>query len=142
MSEPTTVTRSTSWTSSDRRLTWLLRAIGVLDVLSFAAVVMPQSLMVTIHSHLGIGELPLEPIVGYLARTASMFYGFSGVLLLFLSTDVARFRDVIRFVAVCGMAAGVIVICVDLVEGLPFWWTALEGPCCGVLAASVWWMSR
>lgn len=142
MSESTTVATSSALTTSDRRLTWLLRAIGVLDLVSFAAVVMPQSLMVTIHSHLGIGDLPPEPIVGYLARTASMFYGFTGVLLLFLSTDVVQFRAVIRFVALCGMIAGGIVIGIDFAEGLPLWWTALEGPCCGVLAATVWWMSR
>ncbi len=142
MSDSTTETHPSPSNSTHRRLTWLLRTIGVLDLLSFAAVVMPQSLMVTIHGQLGIGELPLEPIVGYLARTASMFYGFTGVLLLYLSTDVARFRDVIRFVAGCGMTAGVIVIGVDLAEGMPLWWTALEGPCCGVLAAMVWWLAR
>lgn len=142
MSEPPSSPEPVSPRPSDVRLTWLLRAIGVLDLLSFAAVVMPRSLMVTIHSQLGIGELPAEPIVGYLARTASMFYGFTGVLLLFLSTDVVRFRDVIRFVAVCGMVAGLIVLGVDLAEGMPVWWIALEGPCCGLLAATVWWLAR
>lgn len=138
MSEPP----SSSTPLSDVRLTWLLRAIGVLDLLSFAAVVMPRSLMVAIHSQLQIGVLPSEPIVGYLARTASMFYGFTGVLLLFLATDVVKFRDVIRFVAVCGMVAGLIVLGVDLAEGMPVWWIALEGPCCGLLAACVWWLAR
>ncbi|HET6425317.1 MAG TPA: hypothetical protein VFG20_16635 [Planctomycetaceae bacterium] len=127
---------------SDRRLQWLLRGIGVLDLLSFAAVVMPRSLMVAIHGSLNIGELSSEPIVGYLARTASMFYGFTGVLLLFLSADVVRFRDVIRFVATCGIVAGIIVLGVDLAEGMPLWWTILEGPCCGLLAATVWWLAR
>ncbi len=142
MSEPLSPPEPVSPRPSDVRLMWLLRAIGVLDLLSFAAVVMPQSLMVAIHRHLGIGELPAEPIVGYLARTASMFYGFTGVLLLFLATDVVKFREVIRFVALCGMIAGLIVLGVDLAEGMPVWWIALEGPCCGLLAAAVWWMSR
>jgi hypothetical protein len=127
---------------SDFFLTWLLRAIGVLDLLSFAAIVIPHSLMVAIHAHLGIGALPSEPIVGYLARTASMFYGFTGVLLLYLATDVVKFREVIRFVAGCGIASGMIVLGVDFMEGLPTWWIALEGPSCALLAACVWWLAR
>ncbi len=134
---------STSTTvPSPRRLTWLLRFIGILDFLAFVAVVMPQSMMISVHEQLHIGALPTEPIVGYLARTASMFYGFVGVLLLYLATDVVRHRDVIRFVAGCGMMAGLLVFAIDLAEGLPMWWILLEGPCCGLLAALVWWMTR
>lgn len=123
-------------------LAWMLRAIGVLDLLAFAAVVMPRSLMVAIHAELQIGTLPTEPIVGYLARTASMFYGFCGVLLLYLATDVVRHRNVIRFLAGCGMVAGGIVLLIDVSEGLPLWWIFLEGPCCGLLAAVVWWLAK
>ncbi|MDP1797110.1 MAG: hypothetical protein Q8K78_06500 [Planctomycetaceae bacterium] len=127
---------------SYRGLTWLLRAIGILDLLAFVAVVMPRSLMVAVHAQLHIGVLPSEPIVGYLARTASMFYGFCGVLLLYLATDVVRHRDIIRFLAVCGIVAGCLVLAIDLGEGMPLWWILFEGPCCGMLAAMVWWMAR
>ncbi len=123
-------------------LTWLLRAIGLLDLLAFVAVVMPRSLMAAVHEQLHLGTLPTDPIVGYLARTASMFYGFSGVLLLFLSNDVVRYREVIRFLALCGIIAGGLVLTIDLIEGLPLWWILLEGPCCAILAALVWWQSR
>lgn len=125
-----------------RRLTWLLRVIGVLDLLAFLAVVMPRSMMVAVHEQLHIGGLPSEPIVGYLARTASMFYGFCGVLLLYVSNDVVRHRDVIRFLAICGTIAGGLILAIDVAEGLPLWWILLEGPCCGMLATQVWWLSR
>ena len=123
------------------RLSHALRALGVQRG-DRVAVVMPQSAMIAVHEQLHIGALPTEPIVGYLARTASMFYGFVGVLLLYLSTDVVRHRDVIRFVAGCGMMAGLLVFAIDLAEGLPMWWILLEGPSCGLLAALVWWMTR
>ena len=127
---------------SERRLQWLLRAIGVLDLLALAAVQMPQFLMSDIYQLLGLGEFPKEPIVGYLARTASMMYGFCGLLLLYLSADVIRYRHVIRFLACCGIYAGILIVGIDLIEGMPLWWTILEGPCCGLLAALVYWLAR
>lgn len=130
------------WPSSPRVLTWLLRTIGVLDLLAFAAVVMPRSMMIAVHAQLQLGALPTEPIVGYLARTASMFYGFCGVLLLYLAADVVRHRDTIRFVAGCGMAAGVLIVLIDVAEGMPLWWIAMEGPCCGLLAALIGRLAR
>ncbi len=134
-------TDAPSETAVSSRLSWLLRAIGVLDLLSFAAVIMPRSFMSAVHAHLQLGPLPAEPIVGYLALTASMFYGFCGVLLLYLAADVVRHREVIRFLAGCGMAVGGIVLLIDLAEGMPVWWTLLEGPVCGALAAVVWWLA-
>ena len=111
-------------------------------MLAFLAMVMPRSMMVVIHEQLEMGALPAEPIVGYLARTASLFYGFCGVLLLYLANDVNRHRDVIRFLAGCGIIAGGMVLVIDLTEGLPLWWIFLEGPCCGLLAGMVWWLAR
>lgn len=99
-------------------------------------------MMVAIHEHLEIGGLPAEPIVGYLARTASLFYGFCGVLLLYLANDVVRHRDVIRFLAGCGLIAGVLIVLIDVAEGMPFWWILLEGPCCSLLAAVIGWLAR
>ncbi|HAA75417.1 TPA: hypothetical protein DCE37_09880 [Candidatus Latescibacteria bacterium] len=52
-------------------LIWLLRIIGTTSALAILAVVMPYEWMNAIHVWLGMGTLPTEPIVGYLARPLS-----------------------------------------------------------------------
>jgi len=84
--------------------------------------------MVAVHRWLGLGELPSAPIVEYLARSVSAFYGFHGVLLFLLSTNVDRFAPIITFVAVMNVLFGLILIVVDVKAGLPALWVALEGP--------------
>lgn len=116
-----------------RVLVTLLRAIGLLDLCAFLAVLAPVDWLAWAHRSLGFGEFPASLITHYLARSASLLYGFCGVLLLFLSSDVNRYRPVIRFMAFCGLAASGVLLATDLAVGMPLWWTALEGPGCAVL---------
>jgi hypothetical protein len=120
-----------------RLLSGFLQAVGTIDLLAAVAVLLPRSVMAEIHAALGLGALPGEPIVGYLARSVSMFYAFCGALLIVLGRDVVRHRSLIRFVGRCGVLAGVLLLGIDLAEGLPGWWTAIEGPCCVLLAGTV-----
>lgn len=121
---------------SQRALAGFLRTIGVVDLAAFLAMVLPRAAMSAIHEALGLGPLPAEPIVGYLARSASMFYGLTGALLIWLGSDVVRHRPLIRFVGRCGLLAGAILLMIDLAEGLPTWWIAAEGPGCLLLSAA------
>lgn len=111
-----------------------LRFVGILDLLALLAVGLPQAQMAAVHAQLGIGELPVAPIVGYLARTASMFYGLVGVMLLVAANDLDRYLETVRLLARCGLVAGLAILLIDVAEGLPWWWIALEGPCCSGLA--------
>jgi hypothetical protein len=117
-------------------LTWALRGLGILDLLAFVPVVLPLSWIATIHSDIGLGSFPPGPIVGYLARSASAMYFVQGLLLLFVSADVARYRPVIRFLAAVAVLHGLALVMIDVAEGMPLWWTLSEGPvysCAGVL---------
>lgn len=53
----------------DRFLRLFLWIVGTASLLAVAAVVMPYAWMNAIHQWLGMGRLPSDPIVGYLARS-------------------------------------------------------------------------
>jgi hypothetical protein len=80
------------------------------------------------HRALGMGELPRAPLIGYLTRSLSLLYGFHGVLLFYLSLDVRRHLALLRFFAALSIAFGVALFVVDLAQGMPWFWTAAEGP--------------
>lgn len=105
-----------------------LRLIGTTSGLALVAVFLPYAWMNAIHAWVGMGPLPPDPIVGYLARTLSAFYAFYGGLLWFLSFDIPRYRRVIRYVGAATLAFGFILLGVDWTEGMPAFWKWLEGP--------------
>ncbi len=61
-------------TRADKALVFLLRLVGVSSLLALAAVFMPVSWMVATHRWLGLGEMPVTPVVEYLARSLSACY--------------------------------------------------------------------
>lgn len=116
---------------NDRTIVIALRAIGALDMLSFAAAVMPFEWMQWTHQALGLGVMPKAPIAEYLARSTSIFYAIHAATLFFLSMDVARYRPVIRFLALLALMHGLFLLWSDLKSGMPYWWVAAET--CGVM---------
>jgi hypothetical protein len=114
-------------TKADRALVVLLRILGVTTLLALAAVFLPYSWMAAIHSWLGMGEMPATPLLEYLARTISAFYAFFGALCLLAAADLDRYRPLVRFLGVSLAVMGIVFLGVDLVAGMPGWWTACEG---------------
>ena len=115
-------------TPAERWLAYLLRFGGVLLGSAVFAIFLTDQQMAAIHLWLGLGDYPAAPLTAYLTRLASALYAFHGGLLLALSTDVRRFRPVLRFVAWATVALGLALIAIDLASGLPPWWALLEGP--------------
>jgi hypothetical protein len=105
-----------------------LRVLGSVALLAVFAVVMPYSWMNGIHQWLGMGQLPAEPIVGYLARSTSAFYALLGALLWVVSFDLVRHRPILRFLGWAIIVFGIMLLVVDFVEGMPLWWNLWEGP--------------
>ena len=136
MAEPQTGTRP------ERTLVLLIRVVGGVSLLAVPFVFVPYSWMNGIHGWLGMGEMPSEPVVGYLARSTSAFYAMLGGLLLVLSCDVRRYRPVLVFlgavVAVFGLALAVI----DRAEGLPRFWCVWEGPFVVVFGVAMFLLGR
>lgn len=83
---------TTQRSKGQRFVRFLLRYIGGVSLLAVIAVFMPFSWMDAVHRYLGMGPLPAEPFVGYLARSLSAFYALLGGLLWVLSFDLHRHR--------------------------------------------------
>jgi hypothetical protein len=128
--------------AGSRRLAVWLRVIGGIDLLAAVAVVLPTEWHAAIHAELDLGNWPDAPIAAYLARSASWMYALCGALLLYLSGDVPRYRALIRFLCVCGVVTGAVLVGIDLAVGMPVWWTLTEGPGCAALAVVTWWLEK
>jgi hypothetical protein len=117
---------------ADTRAIWwtalLLRVMGVMTGIAFLTMVLPPEWMASVHERLGLGPFPRSPVVDYLARSIAGLYGFHGVLLLILSTDPVRYRPIVIYVGILNVTFGVMLIAIDLFAGMPWWWTAFEGP--------------
>jgi hypothetical protein len=98
---------------------------------------LPNGWMQAIHSRIGLGEMPQAPIVEYLARSTSAFYGYHGVLALVASTNVRRLRTIVRFIGWMSLTFGAILLGIDWSAGLPAAWTLLEGPSAALLGIVV-----
>lgn len=127
-------------TNRQQQLVWFLRILGALDMLAVGAVFLPYSGMNWMHQLIGLGDMPVDPLTGYLARSASMLYAFLGALVLYMSFDVERYRPVLTVLARIILVCGVLLFGVDLAERLPIWWVCLEGPSVLVLGGVLVWL--
>ncbi|MBN2269232.1 MAG: hypothetical protein JXN61_01375 [Sedimentisphaerales bacterium] len=121
----------------------MLRVSGVGMMFSLIFVFCPFSWMVRINGWLGMGqELIYTPVTNYLIRTLSGMYAIIGGLFIFVSFDLPRYRDIIRFLGTIAIAAGVGVTILDAILRLPLAWTALEGPMTIALGAIILYLSK
>ena len=123
-------------------LIWLLRIMGAMAATALLAMLLPVEWMATTHAWLGLGEFPRDGIVSYLARSLSMFYGLIGLLILLLSTDVERFRPIIRYAGWGSIVAGVCLLGIGLEAELPRWWSWHEGPSSTAFGIAVLWLLK
>ena len=91
-------------------------------------ILMPTEWMVYLHTQLLLGDLPIAPIVEYLTRSVSAVYAMHGVLLLFISFDLAKYRSLLGFLILVHWLHGTLMLGIDLWAGMPWWWSAGEGP--------------
>ena len=115
-------------TKQDRLFILFLRIIGTAALLALVAVFMPYNWMNVVHKGLGMGILPAEPVVGYLARSTSAFYALLGGLMWVISFDLNRYRLVLIYIGIAIIFFGAVLFVVDLLERMPLWWSFGEGP--------------
>ncbi len=114
--------------TSQQTLRLILRLMGSLSLLALIFVAAPYSWMDSIHSSLGMGQLPDKPVVGYLARSTSAFYALLGGLLWVVSFDLGRLRRVLVYLGAAITSLVDVLFVVDWAEGMPSFWTVWEGP--------------
>jgi hypothetical protein len=111
-----------------KALAVLLRVLGIAGLFALVAVVMPMSWMVQTHRWLGLGEMPSDPVVEYLARSVSIAYALFGAVFLVLAADLQRYRPLVRWLGALVALLGAVLLGVDVRAGMPTWWIAVEGP--------------
>jgi hypothetical protein len=140
---PSSRLRATAMTKGDKVLVILFRyLLGIGSLFALVPVFMPMSWMAATHRWLGLGEMPTGPIVEHLARSLSAFYALVGALCLVMASDLDRYRPLVRFFGVCLALLGIVFTGVDLAAGMPWWWTALEGPGAVPIGALVYFLAR
>ncbi len=127
----------------EKILVWILRIGGVMTVLAFPTALIPTSTMAEIHAWLGLGShFPDQPVTAYMARSLSLMYGFHGVLLLVISTDVRHYRKLVGWMAGLMIGLGSALLAIDLHAGMPAMWTWTEGPSVVVVAFVMLYLRR
>jgi hypothetical protein len=109
-------------------LVWLLRMAGTAMLCALVFVFCPFEWMAAIHRRIGLGDLTHTPLLSYLTRSVSALYAIVGSILLCVSLDPDRYRPLILLLGAAAVLGGVGVTILDAILGLPWFWTAAEGP--------------
>jgi hypothetical protein len=129
-------------TRTEKFLQGFLRVIGTAGLLAIPFALMPHDWMDRIHRFLGMGELPAAPIVGYLARSASLFYALLGGLFWVLSYNLRQHLSVLMYIGWALLIFGALLFAFDISEGMPWWWVLAEGPFNILFATTILLLSR
>jgi len=128
--------------SVETALRLLLRVSGAVLMLALPAALLPTEWMRQINAVLLPDPLPQTPLVEYLTRSLSLLYACLGLITWYLATDVRRYAPVIAVKSLAGMAFAIGVFAVDVSIGLPWYWTAAEGPSIFAICAAGWLLAR
>lgn len=115
-----------SW--QERLLALLLRFGALVTLTAFLAIFLPTDWMRRSHAWFDIGPFPDAPITQYLTRSAAALYAMHGALLWIVSGNLRRHRTIVLYLVGTYLYLGVAMFFIDLKAGLPWYWTAAEGP--------------
>ena len=104
----------------------LLKLIAVVSWLAFAAAFMPEKWFVEISEFFHLETFPQSSLGFYLARHLSLLYGFVGVLLWVLASDLDRYLPLVRKVSKMTIVFGGLQLMMDFACNMPLWWTFTE----------------
>ena len=120
---------------------WLLRFDAMAHVLAGVVVFLPRESIQSLHAYLvGSELLPDIPILWYFARGLPAYYALHGAVVLFMSFDLKRYLDLIRFSMRAFAGYGLLMLVVDLQAGMPKAWTIAEPVFALVFSATVLWL--
>ena len=123
-------------------LKWIFRVLGAFMVVAFVPMLMPTAWMETANDWLGLDPFQRSVLMEYLTRTLSGVYGILGLLSLYVSRDVVRYRDLIAFFAWVMVGFAIFLTILDFRIGMPASWSWTEGPPSAILGLVVIWLTR
>ncbi len=106
----------------------LLYVGGIAQSLAVFAIFFPYAWMEEVHGWMFQEAIRDTTIFSYLTRSLSMMYVAWGVLYLYIVHDVDHYLGLLLFVGCLKVALGIGLLIVDVVAGMPWYWTLAEGP--------------
>ena len=97
-------------------------------ITAFGAVFLPYDTMARMHQQIGLGNLPHLPIIDYLTRSVSLFYGIHGVMVLYISFNLMRYLQFLKLLCYLGFVFGIALFIIDIKAPMPANWSIIEGP--------------
>jgi hypothetical protein len=122
-----------------------LRIIALSQVAAFVVAFMPDAWIASLHTWLGLGQMPNSVFLRYIVRGAAWSQGAFGVLFWAMASDVVRYRPLVITVAALYLIASPTFYFVDSAVGLPLAWCLWDCLCClfagGILLLFCLWPS-
>lgn len=103
-----------------------LALVGWIQFSAIIAVFMPKAWMDACSELMGVDPLAATPLSGYLARLSSAMYVVHGSLILCLSYALPKHLELVPAFARTTLGLAAMMLWIDLVEGMPVDWTAME----------------
>lgn len=142
---PSTRDREPSAGASPRlrvALVWLLRLDALALTTAFVAIFLTRDFMAASHRELGLGEMPMTPLVDYLTRSLALMYATRGLFVWLAASDVDRYRPLVSLIGASNVLIGLTLLGIDLVAGMPNFWTGFEGPPIALVGIAILWLAR
>ena len=125
-----------------RLLKLILLIIGATLMTAAIPMCFPITTMNQIHQWLGLGEMPSQPIVAYLARSTSLLYAMHGTLMLMIGLQLNQYLPLAKVLGWLHVAAGLALLFIDLTAPMPWFWTAAEGVPIALAGAIIFLLAR
>jgi len=113
---------------AERWLVVVFRGVAIAAALAVVPVFMPHGWMDWCHRSMGMGELPELPVIVYLTRSLSAMYVFHAGVMWMAASDVRRYAALVTYLASAMAVFGAVILWIDLRAGVPWFWSASEGP--------------
>jgi hypothetical protein len=107
-----------------------LRLLAIIQMLTFAVVLMPLEWIASWHAWLGVGVMPDDPVLRYVIRGAALAQAAIGVLLWVIATDVVRFRPLVVATATIYLIGAPAYYWIDATAGMPHFWCIFDCAFC------------
>jgi hypothetical protein len=107
-----------------------LRSLAIVQMLTFAVVLMPVEWIASWHAWLGVGVMPDDPVLRYVIRGAALAQAAIGVLLWVIATDVVRYRPLVITISAIYLIGAPAYYCIDATAGMPRFWGVFDCAFC------------
>ena len=121
---------------------WILRIMALMSLPVLGAIFAPHLTVEKLSWLVGFGQPPQTPLLPYLAAGGSFVYLILSAVLWIISSDVARYRPLVTFIAYMCLVGVPMYLWIDTHTGMPHWWLLMDELVCIGAGFGLLWTSR